>query len=428
MRKIFLFLTLLFVFSGILYSQEDKVQLEKERQEIQKEIKEIQDAYDKLKGQKKQVVSQYNLLDRKIKLQNRYIANINKELRLIDDGIYLSNIEIYRMSRRLDTLKAQYARSVVYAYKNRSTYDFLNFIFSANNFNDALKRIAYLKSYRADREHTVKTIKETQAKIARRKEEQILKKAEKDVALKNQTEQVKVLDVQKKEKNVVLSSLKSKEKEFEKQLAAKRKRDRDLKNALDAIVKRVMDAEKKRATDEAAKNAKLVTPSAPGTPGTIIKTRPESERNIITFNSESDLKMNAGFEMNRGKIPWPVDQGYVCTHFGTYQIENTKLKGDNAGITICTSKSGETVKSVFDGEIVGVHNMGDAVMVVIRHGKYFTAYGNLSSVNISKGTTVKTGQSIGKVGLDEDDGTGGKLEFLLMIENKNVNPETWLRK
>jgi septal ring factor EnvC (AmiA/AmiB activator) len=428
MRKIFLLFTLLFAFAAILYSQEDKAQLEKERLEIQKEIKEIQDAYDKLKGQKKQVVSQYNLLDRKIKLQNRYIANINKELRLIDDGIYLSNMEIYRMSRQLDTLKAQYARSVVYAYKNRSNYDFLNFIFSASNFNDAIKRVAYLKSYRSYREQQVNTIKETQEKIAKRKEEQLVKKSEKDEALKNQTVQVKVLDVQKKEKDVVLSSLKSKEKEFEKQLAAKRKRDRDLKNAIDAIVKKVIDAEKKKAALESGKNAKPEIPVTPGTAGTIIKTKPESEKTIIAFNSEADLKLNSGFETNRGRIPWPVDQGYVCTHFGSYQIENTKLKGDNAGITICTTKPGLDVKSVFDGEVVAVFNVGDVKAVMVRHGKYFTVYSNLSTANTAKGNTIKTGQVIGKVGADEDDGEGGKLEFVLMIENKNVNPEPWLRK
>ncbi|HLF47637.1 MAG TPA: hypothetical protein VI548_14505, partial [Chitinophagaceae bacterium] len=216
MRILFFLLALLFLVSFGMHAQqtEDKARLEKERQEIQKEIREIQGQYDKVKGQKKQIVGQYNLLDRKIKLQNRYIANINKELRYIDDDIYLSNIEIYRLNRQLDTLKAQYARSVVYAYKNRSTYDFLNFIFSASTFNDAIKRVAYLKSYRAYREQQVNTIKETQIKIARRKEDQLVKKDQKDDVLKHQTEQVKVLDVQKKEKDQVLGSLKSKEREL----------------------------------------------------------------------------------------------------------------------------------------------------------------------------------------------------------------------
>lgn len=416
--------------AGSLLAQntEDKAQLEKERQEIQKEIREIQGLYEKVKGQKKQMVSQYNLLDRKIKLQNRYIANINKELRLIDNDIYLSNLEIYRMSRQLDTLRAQYARSIIYAYKNRSTYDFLNFIFSANSFNDAIKRVSYLKSYRSYREQQVNTIKETQIKLARRKEEQQEKKKQKDEVLKIQTEQVKVLDGQKKEKDQILASLKSKEKELEKQLAAKKKRDRELQNAIAAIVKRVIEAEKKKAATEEAKAPKMTMPAAPGSTVSTTKTKPSSEKNIIVFNSEADLKLNNSFESNRSKLPWPVDQGYVCTHFGSYQIENTKLRGENGGITICTAQAGVNVKSVFDGEVVAVFNVGEAKAVMVRHGKYFTVYSNLSTATVAKGHTVKTGQVLGKVALDEDDGEGGKLEFVLMIENKNVNPEPWLRK
>ena len=171
-KRIYLIFTLLFA-SGFLFGQtEDKAQLEKERQDIQKEIKAIQGEYDKLKGKTKQIVGQYNLIDRKIKLQNKYISNISKELRMIDDDIYLSNVEIYRLSKLLDTLKAQYSRSVVYAYKNRSNYDFLNFIFSASSFNDAVKRITYLKTYRSYREQQVNTIKETQTLIAKRKNDQ----------------------------------------------------------------------------------------------------------------------------------------------------------------------------------------------------------------------------------------------------------------
>ncbi len=427
MRNTFFLLSVFLFAGGVLFAQQtdDKAKLEKERQEIQQEIKEIQSQYDKIKGQKKQIVGQYNLLDRKVKLQNRYISNINRELRLIDDDIYLSNLEIYRLSRLLDTLKAQYARSVVYAYKNRSTYDFLNFIFSAASFNDAMKRIAYLKSYRAYREQQVSTIRETQATIARRKEEQIGKKKQKDEALKNQTEQARVLESQKREKDAVLTNLKSQEKNLEKQLAAKKKKDRDLQNAIAAIVRREIEAAKKKAAEDAAKN-KPVTTETPVT--TNIITKPATTKTPVIFNTEADLKLNANFESNRSRLPWPVDQGYVCIHFGSYQIGDTKLKGENPGITICTPEAGVNAKAVFDGEVVGVFNIADTRVITIRHGKYFTTYSNLSSVNVSKGAMVKTGEVIGKVGVDTDDGSGGKLDFLLMIETKNVNPEPWLRK
>ncbi len=430
-KRISVLFTCLFV-SGLLFAQsEDKAQLEKERQEIQKEIKEIQGEYDKLKGRTRQIVGQYNLIDRKIKLQNRYISNISKELRFIDDDIYLSNIEIYRLSKLLDTLKAQYSRSVVYAYKNRSNYDFLNFIFSANTFNDAVKRVAYLKSYRAYREQQVNTIKETQSLITRRKEEQLTKKRQKDDALKNQTEQAKVLEGQKKEKDVVLTQLKSQQKDLEKQLAAKQKKDRELKNAITSIINREIAAAKaaakKKADEEAAKNTKPVTPDA-GASNNAAVAKPNVVRESVVFNTEADLRLNAGFENNKLKLPWPIDQGSVCVHYGSYQIPETKLRGENPGITICTSQPGINVKSVFEGEVVSVFNIGDTKSVMIRHGKYFTVYSNLSGVNVSKGAKVNTGQSIGKVAVDEDDGVGGKLEFLLMMENKNLNPEQWLHR
>jgi septal ring factor EnvC (AmiA/AmiB activator) len=428
MKKIFYLLTTFAFLPIFLLAQDEKAQLEKERQDIQREIKEIQGEFDKVKGKKKQIVGQYNLIDRKIKLQNRYISNISRELRLIDDDIYLSNVEIYRLSKLLDTLKAQYSRSVVYAYKNRSNYDFLNFIFSANSFNDAVKRVTYLKSYRAYREQQVNTIKETQSLITRRKEEQLGKKRQKDDALKNQTEQAKVLEGQKKEKDVVLNELKSQEKDLQKQLASKRKRDKELQGAITSIINREIAAAKKKAADEALKNSKPATTN-PTTPNTnnVTTTKPVV-RESVAFNTEADLKLNAGFENNRLKLPWPVDQGYVCVHFGSYQIGDTKLKGDNPGITICTPQPGTNVKAVFDGEVVSVFNIGDTKSVMIRHGKYFTVYSNLSSVNVSKGAEVRTNQSIGKVAENEEEGEGGKLEFLLMQENKKLNPESWLRK
>src|SRR6186997_1608995 len=200
-KRIYLFLALIFSACFLFAQTEDKTQLEKERQDIQKEIKEIQGEYDKLKGKTKQIVGQYNLIDRKIKLQNKYISNISKELRLIDDDIYLSNVEIYRLSKLLDTLRAQYSRSVVYAYKNRSNYDFLNFIFSASNFNDAIKRITYLKSYRAYREIQGENILRTQELRRDRIADLSGTKKQKSVTLQGQSKEMAVLAAQQKEKD-----------------------------------------------------------------------------------------------------------------------------------------------------------------------------------------------------------------------------------
>jgi murein hydrolase activator len=409
----------------------DKTQLEKERQEIQDELKQMQDMFNNVKGQAKLSLRQLNILKKKMSLQERYISSINRELKMIDDDIYHSNLEIYRLQKQVDTLKAQYARTVVYAYKNRSSYDYVNFIFSATSFNDAIRRIAYLKSYRTYREKQVNTILETQQLIAKRQKQQLGRKEQKNAALQNQTKERSVLDVQRKEKDAVVSQLTSQEKDLQTQINAKKKRDKDLQNAIAAIVRREIakatEEAKKKAAEEKRNELTTINPSTnPSTvttrPAGAIAKKPESYLNL----NASDVALNSKFELNKGKIPWPVDNGFVSVHFGPYTIEGTKLRDNNPGVTIATPNAGGSVKAVFDGEVAAIHNYGDGVAVILRHGKYFTSYSNLSGVSVSKGDVVKTGQVIGRVG-EAEDGAGGQVDFMLLIESKNVNPEQWLR-
>lgn len=436
MKKSLVLLAFVIGLTNTLPAQSDKAQLERERQEIQNEMRQLQGMYDKVKGQKSKSLGQLNMLKKKISLQERYMNSINRELKMIDDDIYLSNLEIYRLQRQVDTLKAQYARTVVYAYKNRTSYDYVNFIFSATSFNDAIRRVAYLKSYRAYREKQVNTILETQALITKRQQQQLGRKQQKSQALQSQVKERTELDVQRKEKDAVVSQLKSQENDLKKQLAAKRKRDRDIKNAIDAIVKREIakaaeEAKKKAAAEAAeAKKNEVATTSKPATTTTTttVATKPAPTRTESYLNlNASDVALNSKFELNKGKIPWPVDNGLVLIDFGPYYVEGFKdIRDNNPGITIGTPNVGVPVKAVFDGEVASVHNYGDGALVVIRHGKYFTSYSNLGAVNVSKGAVVKTGQVIGRAGENED-GAGGMVNFVLMIETKNVNPKAWLR-
>ncbi|MCR6721938.1 MAG: hypothetical protein NVV59_16990 [Chitinophagaceae bacterium] len=206
----------------------DKGELEREKKAIQDELREIQKAYDNVKGQTKQSLSQLNMLKRKITLQERYIASINKEIRLINDEIYLSNLEIYRLKNQLDTLKSEYARTVVYAYKNRSSFDYVNFIFSASSFNDAVRRVSYLKSYGAYRERQVATILETQDLIAKRQQQQLERVEQKKMRWNRRTRNVLLSHRSDRKKRRLLRGLSRKRKELQKQIAAKKKRDRDI--------------------------------------------------------------------------------------------------------------------------------------------------------------------------------------------------------
>ena len=429
MQKLLVLLFFSFAAHTAVAQAGDKAKMERERQEIQQEIRDLQSSLSKVKGQKKETLAKLGLLQRKLELQDRLIGNINKEIRIINDDIYTSNIEINRLQRQLDTLKAEYAKSVVYAYKNKSSYDFLNFIFSSSSFNDALKRVSYLKAYRSYRQRQVKNIQETQLQIRERKDQLLGKQTQKKSALQNQQQQMMTLAEQKKEKDAVVAKLKSQEKTLSKEMATKKKRDNILKSQIAAIVRREIErarkeeearlaAARKKEAEENRNTTTAVT-SAPRT-----KTATKKTESYLTLN-EGQAKLAATFERNRGSLPWPVDNGVVSIPFGTSRVEGLIM--DNPGITISTPTAGTTVKAVFEGEVSAVSNTGDGMMVMIRHGKYFTVYSNLSGASVSRGDAVRTGQTIGRTA-GADDGTGGQLDFMLMVESKNVNPSPWLRR
>ncbi len=421
MKKLLIFFICFITVTGL--SAQDKDKLERERQQLQKELKEIQSEYNRLKGKTKVSLGQLAMVQKKLDLQNKYIGNINKEIRGLSDEIYLNALEIRKLQGELDTLKAQYMRSVVYAYKNKSSYSYLNFIFSANDFNDGIKRAAYLKSYRSYRQQQVANILEKKQLIEQRKQELQGKQIQKKSALQNQQQQMTALSEQKKEKDAVVQKLKSQEKTLSKEIAAKRKRDNQLKNQIAAIVRREIEAAKKEAAARADAERKANAAANPNTPAEPKKTEVKP-KSYLDLNA-NDVKLNASFEKNKASLPWPVDNGVVTIPFGTSKVGG--LSFDNPGITISTPSAGVAVKSIFNGEVSAVSNLGDGMMVMIRHGKYFTVYSNLSSANVKKGDNVSTGQVIGRTA-GADDGSGGQLDLILMIENKNVNPTPWLRR
>ncbi len=425
--KSILFLAIFTIASVSSFSQ-TREELEKRRKEIQQEIQELQKAQSEISKDKKAGLSQLKLIERKLKSRYAVIDNLNDEMRVIDNTIFNDNREIYRLQRELDTLKKQYARTIEYAYKNRSSYDMMNFIFSATSFNDAVRRVSYLKTYRQYRDEQVGNINRTQKELSVKINTLTQDKKEKGKVLVEQNKQKEILESEKKEKNQFVVKLKSREKEIEKEMAAKRKVERGLQTSIAAIVRREIEAARKKAEEDAKKAAASVATSKPVESKSVVSTSsttPAATRKVnVLENTPEVTRVSVGFENNRGNLPWPVDRATVTAGFGRQKIEGTSIIEDNIGLTIQTV-SGSNVKAVFDGTVTTVYDVAGSQTVTIKHGKYFTTYYNLSSVNVSKGTAVKMGQAIGKAA-QNDDGDG-EIIFVVNVESKFVNPEDWLK-
>jgi len=424
------FIFFLFALSASAQQSLSKDALQKQREQLKKEIAATEKALIETQKTTKVNVGQLSLINKKLDLQGNIISNISGEIQKLNDNIYLSQLEINKIKRILDTLKVEYAKSMVYAYKNRSNYDFLNFIFSANNFNDAIKRIAYLKSYRTYREMQSENILKTQAML----EDKIVKlsgaKQEKAVVLNEKDKELDKLEKQKAEKANIVNQLKGKQKELSAQVKAKRKQDAKIKNAITAMIRREIAlakaeaARKEKARLEALKKSNAENPKKAEENTTAKTTKPTASVPVgsVLVSSEADKALNASFEKNKGSLPWPVD-GFVIYHYGTNQLPGG-IDYYEQGVNIGT-KVGQPVKAVFEGEVTLVSYIGDQQTVFIKHGKYFTVYSNLSSANVQHGDQVKTGQVIGNAGVN-DEGQGA-VEFILMKESDFVNPQTWLR-
>lgn len=442
---------LVLAFSGTLLAQTSE-DLKKKQADIQREIDELRQSLNDTKKNKKAGLGQLSMITKKLRLREQAISNINDQIDVIQNNISQSRNEIGRLKQELDTLKAQYEKSVIYAYKNRSNYDFLNFIFSASNFNDALKRIEYLKSYRQYREQQASSIKSTQLVLQGKIAGLETSQKKKNEVLQEQEKAKIVLVEERKEKDEIVNRLKARERELTKELTDKQRADKKLKDGIMAAIRREAEkarAEAKRREKEeaalaakraaaekaaAAERAAAEKPSSseksstpnPNTTAAVTpaKTAPAKPKSVFEATPEGML-LSDNFEKNRGKLPWPVDKGQIKIHFGPYRIEQLKIVGNNPGLTLETEE-GAAVKAVFDGEVISVFEVDGTSAVFIRHGKYFTTYSNLNSVSVSKNQHVKAGQLLGKAATNGEG--NGEIEFVLMQDTRNLDPEPWIRR
>jgi murein hydrolase activator len=432
---------LMFILFSVMRSlaqapNQSRSELEKERASIQKEIEDVKRSLDITHKNRKQTLGQLALLQKRLRLRQAAIANINQQLNFIQQDMNNSWQEIIKLKKELDTLRKQYAESVVYAYENRTNYDYLNFIFAASNFNDAIKRVEYLKSYRAYREQRAENILQTQTLLQNKIDGLKIKRIEKDEALQKQNKEKQVLELEKREKDQVVEQLQSHEKELKKEMTAKQRQDQKLANAIAAAIRRaredaIREAKKKAAAD-AANNLAVNTPaktdvaknaaSSANSGSAISNAKPAVKPATTTiFDTRADITLSGNFEKDKGHLPWPISSGTIAMRFGPHEY----LKGvvhNNQGITI-ESSPGSSVMAVFDGVVQSVFVVGDVNAVMIRHGKYFTTYCNLASVDVAKGQQVKTGQMLGKLA------EIGQLDFVLSDEKDHLfDPEKWLRR
>lgn len=398
-----------------------KKQLQSEITSLQKEISTANQLLKKTSKDKEMTLNEVNLLDKKIKQREKLIKAYNEQIAVLDEEISQGQSNIKTLNTDLGKLQKEYAKMITFAYKNRSHYDRLAFIFASDDFNQAFSRLRYIRQFSDARKVKMEQISSTQRQISSAVEASQQAREEQTALLKDEKAQQDALKDEKDDLNKQVAALKKKEGSIQQDIKNKQQQAQKLQKAIDDIIaeeirKANEEAERKRreeAKKNAAKKGTTTTPSAP-----------KKETGMALTPSEKTLSSN--FVSNKGKLPWPVERGVVSSTYGKHaSVVSDKVTVTNNGIDIATTE-GSKARAVFDGEVTSVTKLtGSNTVVIIRHGEYFTVYSNLENVTVKRGDKVKTKQNIGTVHTNMTEGKT-ELHFELLKEQNRQNPANWL--
>ncbi|RKS94869.1 septal ring factor EnvC (AmiA/AmiB activator) [Flavobacterium limicola] len=409
-------LSLIFIcMTSLLWSQESQQEkLEERKAQIQKEIRENEKLLQSVKKKEKSAVNVVIIQSTKIKLKEKLINTTEKQTKLLSNDMYINQVQINKLKKELAELKEDYAEMIVKSYKSRSAESRAMFLLSSENFLQAYKRAQYMKQYTSYRKMQGEEIKTKSNKLTDFNQKLNVQKTAKQKLIaenekerlsleKEKKEQLKLVSVIKKDKNKIAQEIKKRQQEY-----------RTIDRQINKLIREAIAAANRKAALEKAK----ANPNAPVSKVAVSSSKIEltPEAKIVADN----------FRANRGRLPYPVEKGYVSLGYGnqTHPLFNT-ITVHNSGVEITTDK-GASARAVFGGEVTSVIVLSPVnKAVMIQHGDYFTVYQNLSSVNVSKGDKVSIKQSIGKV---RTNGETGKtiIKFLILQNTTYNNPEGWL--
>jgi septal ring factor EnvC (AmiA/AmiB activator) len=405
----FIPLLFLILFFGSLesFSQTKKTreELEREKAEVQARLREFDNILKQTTASKKTSLGELNVLTRQFETQNRLVNTLNREIRLLTQEINETEKKISDLESQLKDLKAEYSRMIYSSSKLNRGLSIVAFVFSSSNFNQLYMRLKYLQQYSESRKQQAAQIEKLSQELIDQRALLDKRKADKVNVLSEEQREKAELERLRKSQESVVNTLTKKEKDLQKQIAATKKQQ----DQLNRMIKQVIEDEIKRAEAEAKKQNSTTTKKA----GTSMPMTPEA------------AALSSSFAGNKGKLPWPVETGFVSQRYGTYP--HPTLKGitlESDGIDIRTQPN-SNVRAVFDGTVTKITTMpGFGGTVIIKHGEYYTMYSRLKNITVKSGQTVKAKDIIAQAGVNAEGES--EVHFQTWKGLQIMDPATWI--
>lgn len=393
LKLIIMFFLLLSVTAGA--SAQSTKEYEQRKAKLEKEISIIDRQLAENNSKSTSLMADLFLIRKNIANRKELVAESDRQIKKLNDQIYLTQRDINKMKARIDTLSSHYSKLVLSAYKNRDTRVWYMYMFASENLGQAFRRFGYFRNLSSQLNQDAERIREEKAKLEDEKAKLDKMKQDAQAVRKERAAEVERLAKEERKADGVVKQLQKDRKKYQNQLAAKKKEV----NALNREIERLIAEAVGGGKSATAKTSRTRVPV--------------------------DVKLDAEFSKNKGKLPWPAD-GAVVGRFGKHYhpvYKNLELPPNN-GIDVAVSK-GAKICAVFEGVVKQVIVMpGYNQCVLLQHGNHFTFYCKLGNVTVKAGDKVKTGQALGTI--DTINGQT-QLHFQVWQGTKPQNPETWLQ-
>lgn len=408
MKKSSKYLLLIICFLAVSTSiaQPDKQkELEDKRIAILNEIKQINALLFKTSGEKKSVLTQVEDISQRISARENLIKVTNQQANLLTRNINENLQKMDQLRTELKELKRDYAAMIVKSYKSKSQQSRIMFLFSSENFLQAYKRLQYMKQYAKQRKKQGESIQEKTTLLQQLNNDLIAQKKKKELLVKENEVAKTKLQMEKKDQEALVASLKKDEGKFSLQIRKKQKEEAAIERQIEDLIKAAIATSNKEAAKNSNKSVEKST--------------------TLTLTPEAKL-LAASFTSNKGKLVWPVERGVVTQGYGPHQHPQfPNVTTNNNGVDI-TSEENAKARAVFAGEVMQIQQIKGANQAIyIRHGDYITIYRNLATVSVKKGDKVYSKQEIGTIYKNP---VNGKtiLKFYIYKNAEKMNPADWI--
>ena len=386
-------LIVIFFFSFTFSYSQSIDAIKKKNEKTEREIAYLNKLLENARKDKSSTIQKVSIINQKIDKGKEMIQSLMNEVNYLDGQIKKNESVKYGLESDKQRMLEFYSKRVYETWKKRNESDKLIYIFSSSSFAQAYARYKYFEQVQDYSKRQIQLIEQTNdslTAINRELSKLIILKSETQSKITSQNNQ---LIREQNEANTYIADLKKKEKELLRKLNIEIKNRERFKKELEKLIA----AQAKKS----------------GSKNSTYKLTPEEK--LISDD----------FAKNRGKLPWPVEQGFVSEKFGVNVHPVFKqVKLNNAGITITTSRNAD-VRAVFKGVVTEIMFIpGDNNVVIVRHGNYLTVYSNLVEIFIKKGDTVNVKQKIGKLAVSS--GNNSTLNFQVWRDKDNLDPQLWL--